>query len=83
MPVTVDSDPTIIAQMQARLVEWNWLESEVYVPGQLDEATIQAVLDFQNAVGADSLQPVDPMDPIIGTDTLALLMNDYGQTYYR
>ena len=48
-----------------------------YTVGTLDDATVQAVIDFQSycAENFDSvLTPIDPMNPVIDTQTLALLM---------
>ena len=78
-PVSIDSDAQVIVLVQDRLVEWGWLPMEVYVPGELDEATVQAVTDFQNYYTENTGETLLPMYaelPVIETDTLAVLMAD-------
>ena len=82
VPVTPKTEPAQIQAMQDRLVEWGWLEDlmknpEAYKPGELDEATLQAVTAFQtyyNTTVQDVLLPIDPEKIEIAPDTLALLM---------
>ena len=69
--------------LQQRLVEWKWLAKDSYYEGELDEATVQAIVDFQTVCAENGigLIPCDPMDPVIETDTLALLFNADGLIY--
>ena len=81
--ITPYSDYEEIWMLQQRLVEWKWLSNGSYAEGVLDEATVQAVLDFQ-AMCAEygiGLIPCDPMEPSVETDTLALLFNTNGEVY--
>ena len=81
--ITPYSDYEEIWMLQQRLVEWKWLSNGSYAEGVLDEATVQAVLDFQ-AMCAEygiGLIPCDPMEPSVETDTLALLFNTNGEIY--
>ena len=81
--ITPYSDYEEIWMLQQRLVEWKWLSNGSYTEGVLDEATVQAVVDFQTlcAEYGIGLIPCDPMDPVVETDTLALLFNTNGEVY--
>ena len=83
--VTVSSDVEAIAMIQQRLVEWGWLEKDSYAKGNLDAATVQAVIDFQNACNASGLSvPVaDASNPIVDVTTLRLLFNADGMVLTR
>ena len=63
--------------LQQRLVEWKWLAKDSFREGELDEATVQAIVDFQTVCAENGIEliPCDPADPVIETDTLALLFN--------
>ena len=71
------SDSKAIEVIQARLTEWGWLASGSFTRGTLDDATVQAVIDFQNYCSENvaAVTVTDPADPIIGTDTLWQLFN--------
>ena len=76
-PIDAYSDPSLISQVQSQLVLKGMLLDGAYTVGTLDDATVQAVIDFQSycAENFDSvLTPIDPMNPVIDTQTLALLM---------
>ena len=79
-PISASSDAEAIAAIQLRLTEWFWLEEDSFKKGKMDDATIQAVIDFQTYCMENGLNviPVDPADPIIETDTLRLLFNADG-----
>ena len=90
-PMDRNSDPAWIMQLQDVLVQWGWLQLEgegAATYGQLDERTIQAVLELQTYVneqyaqGGAPLELIDPsaQTPSIGTDTLKMLFNDQGVT---
>ena len=74
--------------MQNRLSDWGWLTFDgdgAAARGQLDDATLNAVLAFQTYVNEQyasggTLALVDPTagDPEIGTDTLKLIFNTDG-----
>ena len=89
MPMTRNSDPVLIEQMQNVLASWGWLVLDgdgAAVRGQLDSVTLNAVLSFQTYVNEQyapegtPLALVDPAasDPQIGTDTLKLIFNTDG-----
>ena len=81
--ITPDFDFEGIVVLQQRLVEWKWLAKDGYYEGVLDEATVQAIVDFQTVCAENGIDliPCDPMDPVIETDTLALLFNANGEVY--
>ncbi len=87
MPVNRDSDPALIEQMQDILAQWGWLTLDVEggaTRGQLDEVTLNAILEFQNYVNEQYAQGGTPLvlidltadNPEVGTDTLKLIFND-------
>lgn len=76
-PVDANSDPMLISTIQQRLLELNWLLPDTYTIGVLDEATLQAVYNFQidfNTNFGGNLMPITPEAPIIDVDTLTALM---------
>ena len=86
-PLNRDSDAALIEQMQTVLADWGWLTFDgegAATRGQLDEATVNAVLNFQTYVNEQYAQDgtqltlIDPAsgNPEVGTDTLKLLFND-------
>ncbi len=77
------SAPEAIATIQKRLVEWHWLEKGAYSKGELDEATVQAILDFQNYCNESGLNValIDSSDPMVDTDSLRLLFNADGASF--
>ena len=86
-PLNRDSDTALIEQMQTVLADWGWLTFDgegAATRGQLDEATVNAVLNFQTYVNEQYAQDgtqltlIDPAsgNPEVGTDTLKLLFND-------
>ena len=79
-PISQDSDPAAIYVIQLRLVEWLWLEENAFVEGELDEATINAIIAFQNFCieSGLNLEPCFPEEPFIEVDTLWLLFNADG-----
>ena len=81
--ITPDFDFEGIVVLQQRLVEWKWLAKDGYYEGVLDEATVQAIVDFQTVCAENGIEliPCDPADPVIETDTLALLFNANGEVY--
>ncbi|MGN1004966.1 MAG: hypothetical protein ACI4O8_00490, partial [Aristaeellaceae bacterium] len=81
--VTASFDSEGIRVIQQRLVDWKWLAANSYTEGALDDATVQAIIDFQTVCAENgvSLIPCDPSNPVIETDTLALLFNADGQSY--
>ncbi len=84
VPLDANSDPTLISAVQARLVEWGWLQFGSYTDGMLDDATLSAVAAFQNDYNANNggaLVLVTPEARVIGADTLMVLMNANGQIY--
>ena len=94
MPMTRNSDPVLIEQMQNVLASWGWLVLDgdgAAVRGQLDSVTLNAVLSFQTYVNEQyapegtPLTMVDPAasDPEIGTDTLKLIFNTDGVAIYK
>ena len=86
LPVTVDTDASIVQALQNRLVEWGWLLPEGYAVGQLDGPTLAAVEEFQswyNDTYGAQLTPVNYEIPTIEADTLLPLMNDWGEVYMR
>lgn len=80
-PVTSDSDSDTIRQIQRQLVNLGWLEGGDYEEGELDEATLQAVRDFQtfynDNFGGELGQAMSSIDP----QTLSLLMGDDAYDY--
>ena len=83
-PIDSNSDPTLISAVQARLVEWGWLQANTYTDGTLDDATLNAVIAFQNDYNANyggMLVLTTFEERIIGADTLGVLMNADGMTY--
>ena len=78
--INASSDGEAIAMIQLRLVEWGWLEEDGYSKGNLDDATVQAVIDFQNACNESGLSVTvtDASDPSIDVTTLHLLFNADG-----
>ncbi len=76
-PIDETSDPELITELQQRLVDLGWLEAETYTIGTLDEATITAVLNFQNNYNLNyggTLELIDSELPVIQVETLTLLM---------
>ena len=75
--ITPDFDSEGIKVLQQRLVEWKWLAKDSFREGELDEATVQAIVDFQTVCAENGIEliPCDPADPVIETDTLVLLFN--------
>ncbi len=71
--ITRSSDSSEIDKMQKKLYDWGWLTD--YSSGSLDDATIQAVIDFQNYCNGSgyNLKVTDPDDPKVEIDTLELL----------
>ena len=71
--ITRGSDSSEIEKMQKKLYDWGWLAD--YSSGSLDDATIQAVIDFQNYCNESgyNLKVTDPNDPKVEIDTLELL----------
>ena len=93
-PIKRNSDPALIEQMQSILSDWGWLTFDgdgAAARGQLDGATLNAVLAFQTYVNEQyategtPLTMVDPAasDPEIGTDTLKLIFNTDGVAIYK
>ncbi len=83
-PIDSNSDPMLISAVQARLVEWGWLQANTYADGTLDDATLNAVIAFQNDYNANyggMLVLTTFEERIIGADTLGVLMNANGMTY--
>ena len=89
MPMTRNSDPVLIEQMQNVLASWGWLVLDgdgAAVRGQLDSVTLNAVLSFQTYVNEQYAPEGTPLvmvvpaasDPQIGTDTLKLIFNTDG-----
>ena len=78
--IDADSDGEAIAMIQKRLVEWGWLGSDSYAEGKLDDVTVQAVIDFQNACNESGLSVTvtDASNPSIDVPTLHLLFNADG-----
>ena len=85
-PINRDSDPELIGQMQDILRDWGWLTLEgegSAVRGQLDDITLNTVLEFQTYVNGLYAQQGTPLvlvdllaeKPEIGTDTLKLIFN--------
>ena len=79
--IDASSDAEAIAMIQKRLVEWGWLEKDGYSKGKLDEATVQAVIQFQNACndGGHSVSVTDASNPSIDVPTLHLLFKADGK----
>lgn len=78
-PITAQSGSKAILLIQQRLHEWQWLGNG-YDEGNLDGATIDAIIAFQNAYNASgmSVSVTDPGNPVINPDTLHLLFNSDG-----
>ncbi len=65
-------------------MDWGWLSDGSFEVGTLDNATLQAVLDFQNFYNENyggNLATVNPDMNTIEPDTLSVLMNEDGDTY--
>ena len=74
-PVTAQSDPQIIQQVQIRLYSLGLLSTEGTEIGALDQKTLQAVVVFQTMVNDKfgvSLPIVDPTDPYAQIDVQTL-----------
>ena len=78
--ITAHSDAEAIHTIQKRLVEWKWLADGSFSKGSLDDATLQAVIAFQNYCNESGMSVLvsDPGDPAIETDSLRLLFNADG-----
>ena len=61
-------------------MEWKWLADGSFSKGSLDDATLQAVIAFQNYCNESGMSVLvsDPGDPAIETDSLRLLFNADG-----
>lgn len=81
--ISPNSAHEAIATIQKRLVEWHWLEKGAYSKGKLDEATVQAILDFQNYCNESGMNValIDSSDPVVDTDSLRLLFNADGASF--
>ncbi|MDO4865618.1 MAG: hypothetical protein Q4C10_03605, partial [Clostridia bacterium] len=78
-PIDAYSDSSLISQVQSQLVLNGMLGDGAYTAGVLDDATIQAVIAFQDYCAnnyGSALTPIDPANPVIDTQTLALLMSE-------
>ncbi|MCQ2437087.1 MAG: peptidoglycan-binding protein [Clostridia bacterium] len=75
-PITGSSDYGTIAMLQNILVERGWLAYGTYTEGVLDDATLYAVIDLQNAwnMNGYGVMVTDMQSRIINTDTVDLLM---------
>ena len=76
-PLDSNSDPSVISAVQARLVEWGWLPANTFADGALDDATLNAIIAFQNDYNANNggtLVPATLEERVVGADTLAVLM---------
>ena len=80
-PISADSDPALIEQLQARLIQWGWLNAEGCAKGSLDEATLGAVRDFQAWYNESHDPKLAPLETAVMPDTLAILMNETGETW--
>lgn len=81
--ITADSPAEAIHTIQKRLVEWKWLAEGSYSKGELDEATAEAVIAFQNYCNENgkSVEISDAAELAIHKDTLHLLFNADGERY--
>ena len=65
-------------------MSWGWLSDGSFTPGVLDSATANAILSFQQYCVSElykTLPEIDPQNPVIDSDTYALLMHDTGEVY--
>ena len=56
-----------IIELQDKLVSLGWLARDIYTPGTLDEATVNAISRFQsycNVTFEMELTVIDPLDPM-------------------
>ena len=81
-PVTQESDPASIGQLQAQLLALGWItmeDSGFMTAGVLDDITVQAIIEFQDYALLEGLSadiiPADPMDPMIDQATIDLLFS--------
>ena len=75
MPITAESDPETIQQLQMRLYSLGLLSTDGLEPGVLDRATLEAVAEFQTRVNEmyeAGLTVVDPADPTSAVDVTTL-----------
>lgn len=84
--ITPETDPEIIESMQKVLYELGWLTMDMgFEKGVLDEATVQAIYDFQEYVIEQGLNPemvlIDPEEPEVDPVTISMLADKENPVY--
>ena len=78
--ITPESGSETILNLQKALYTLGWItDAQSVTPGQLDEATVQAVYEFQSYVIEMGFNPeitlIDPTDPVVDAETVSMLLD--------